>query len=65
MSNPITQFITEAKKALSQLAEDSMMYPKADPFEHGCQCGKYQGLDFALEILESILRDDQEKELKS
>lgn len=61
----ITRFIGEAKDSLNQIANDSMKYPKADPFEHGIQAGKYQGLLFALEILEDILRDNFDKESKS
>lgn len=60
--SPEVHFMVEARKALTEMAEDSMMFPKPDPFEHGVQVGKYQGVRFALELLESILRDDAEKE---
>lgn len=61
----ITRFVSEARQALTQIAIDSMMFPKADPFSHGEQVGKYQGLNFALELLEDILCDDREKERNS
>ena len=63
MNDPIiVHFMVEAKKALAEMAEDSMVYPKHEPFEHGVQVGKYQGIRFALELLDSILRDEAEKE---
>ena len=37
----ITRFIGEAKAALAEIAQDSMMFPKSKKFEHGVQCGKY------------------------
>ena len=61
----ITRFIGEAKAALAQIAEDSMSFPKSDPFGHGEQCGRYQGLKLALEIMEDVLRDNYEKEKRS
>jgi len=42
-----------------------MLRPKSDPFEHGVQTGRYQGLQLALETLESLLRDDLKEEQKS
>lgn len=61
----IEQFIKEAKEALAEMAEGAMQFPRSEPFPHGVQVGKYQGLQFALEILESILSDDKEKEKHS
>lgn len=61
----VGRFIGEVKKTLAETAEDSMMYPKGDPFEHGVQVGKYQGLKFSLDILESILRDLNDEEKRS
>jgi hypothetical protein len=58
----ITRFIGDAKEALAQIAADSMHIPVSDPFGHGVQCGKYQGVEFALDILNDILRDNLEKE---
>lgn len=66
MSAPIvTQFMVEAKQALAKMAEESMRYPKSDPFEHGVQCGKWQGVEFALGMLDDILRDKHEEERSS
>lgn len=61
----IGRFIGEVKKTLAETAEDSMLYPKGDSFEHGVQVGKYQGLKFSLDILESILRDINDEEKRS
>jgi hypothetical protein len=66
MNDPtVARFIVEARQALAQIAENAMRFPKADPFEHGSQVGRYQGLDFALEIMNDILRGDDEKERNS
>lgn len=62
MDPTLGKFIGEVKKTLAETAEDSMMFPKGDSFEHGVQVGKYQGLRNALEILESVMRDQQEQD---
>lgn len=56
----IGQFISEARKALAEMAEDSMTYPRPDPFEHGVSCGRHQGIQLALDILSSVISGDQE-----
>ena len=61
----IGKLITELKAKQADLAEAAMMFPKSDPFEHGCQCGRYQGIQLALDAIDSILRDEIEKERKS
>lgn len=61
----IAQLIGLIKKEKEGMAEAAMLFPKPLPFEHGMQAGKYQGLERALEILESLLRDDLEKEIRS
>lgn len=66
MSIPvIATFIGEAKKNLAEMAEGAMQFPKADPFEHGVQCGRHQGVQLALDILDNILRDNLDKEQHS
>ena len=66
MSLPgITTFIGEVKRNLAEMAEGAMQFPKADPFEHGVQCGRHQGVQLALDILDNILRDNLEKEKRS
>ena len=65
MSSQITQqFITRVKDTLTELAANSMTYPAADPFLHGVSCGRYQGLQNALDILCDIIQGDQEAEAK-
>lgn len=59
------RFIGEVKKTLDQTAKESMLFPKSDTFERGVQCGKYMGLAYALEILENVIRADDEKEKRS
>lgn len=61
----IGRLISELKRAQEEIATAGMMRPKADPFEHGVQAGKYQGVQLALDIIENLLRDENEKEKSS
>lgn len=63
MSPELYKFIGEVQKKLVDDAESAMVYPKQEPFEHGVQVGRWQGLREALLIVDGILRDvdDQEK----
>jgi hypothetical protein len=61
----IAEFVKEAKEALVEIAEGAMQFPRSEPFLHGVEVGKYQGLRFALGILENILSDVKEKEKHS
>jgi len=45
-------------------AENGMLYPKADPFDHGVQAGRYQGVKQALDILDKIDLDQEEAEAR-
>lgn len=66
MSDQVVQrFIKEVKEASGEIAEGAMLRPAPGPLEMGVVCGKYQGLQFALEILDAILRDNVEKEKRS
>lgn len=58
----VVKFIGAAKLELQHLSETAMLFPKPDPFEHGVQVGKYQGVQSALDLLDNILRDSNEKE---
>jgi len=63
MSDPtIGRFIGEVKSELTTSAKDAMLFPKSEPFDHGVQVGRYQGLQLALDILETMLRDNLEAE---
>lgn len=59
------KLISGLKFAQEEIATAGMMRPKADPFEHGVQAGKYQGVQLALDIIENLLRDENEKEKSS
>ena len=50
------------KEEQRKLAEEAMLYSKAEPFEHGVQVGVYRGVGVAHDILESMLRDEIAKE---
>ena len=59
------KLISGLKFAQEEIATAGMMFPKSDPFEHGVQAGKYQGVQLALDIIENLLRDENEKELSA
>lgn len=61
----ISQFISEVRQRMMDHAEGSMLRPKHDLFELGESSGVYQGLNISLQILDSILSDDLEKEKQS
>lgn len=58
----IVRAIIKCKDTMAEHAEAAMLFPKSDPYQHGSQVGCYHGMQKAVEILESILRDDNEKE---
>jgi len=60
--NLVSKFIALLKDQQAAIAESAMLRPKSDPFEHGVQSGRYQGIQLALETLESLLRDDLKEE---
>lgn len=65
MSNPIHTFMVKMKEEQTELARAGMLYPKGMPFDHGVQVGIYQGLEKALEILGTVLRDDEDQRNKA
>lgn len=65
MTAVLVKYIGEVKRIMAEDAEAAMMRPKHELFGLGLDAGKYQGLHKALEILDNILRDTEEKERKS
>jgi hypothetical protein len=66
MTHPVViQFIAEVKKRMAEHAEAAMIRPKRELFEAGEMSGIYQGMQKSLDILDEILSDQYEKELKS
>lgn len=63
--NLVSKLISELKSEQQAIAEGAMLRPKSEPFEHGVQSGKYQGIQIALNTLESLLRDTLNEELQS
>lgn len=61
-STIVARLIGAIKDQQADIAEAAMMKPVPELFECGVRAGRYQGLQTALEILESILRDDEDKE---
>lgn len=53
----ISKFVAEVKKQQAAIAQGGMLMPKRDLFSLGETSGNYQGLQKALDILDSILRD--------
>lgn len=66
MSDQVLQkFIQEARAASTEIAIGAVTFPKGDLFQYGVEVGKFQGLNLALEILDTILRGDVDKEKRS
>ena len=60
MSDPLGTFIHQLKQRQEEIAVSNMKRPMSDPLLHGVQVGKWQGLQEALEMLESIILDNAE-----
>lgn len=60
----LNKFIGEVVRAKAEHAEGAMQFPKQDLFGYGFQCGAYQGLTLALEILEAIIQEGHKADLK-
>jgi len=65
MDKPTLLFIQSVKEEQATRASASMMFPKADSFEHGVQVGMWQGLQLALSILDGIHNAENESEIIS
>lgn len=66
MSHPtIIKFVSEVKRKMAEHAESAMIRPKRELFEAGESVGRYQGMQAALDILDEILSDQYEKEIRS
>jgi len=61
----INAFIGEVRRVQAEDAEAALLRPKRDLFGLGETAGNYQGLQRALDILDDVLSDQLEKEIKS
>ena len=58
MSDVLLKWLHKIKQeSIPMVAEEAMMFPKADPFGHGVQVGKYQGLLEAVNVLEELISE--------
>lgn len=60
MTNVISALIGQIKTRQAEIAVSNMKRPSADPMTHGVEAGKWQGLQEALDMLESIILDNAE-----
>jgi hypothetical protein len=58
----IARAVAALKNQQEEIAKASCMFPKADPHAYGIQAGRYQGLQMALDTIDSILRSDDDEE---
>lgn len=63
--NLVTRLIAKLKEHQTEIAVNEMMRPHLSGSEFGVQCGKYQGIQIALDTLENLLRDQLEEEKRS
>jgi hypothetical protein len=61
MNAIITKAIMELDRVMTEHATACMLYPKPDPYGHGVQVGSYHGVLKAKEVLQDILKDDEER----
>ena len=65
MNQLIAKFVAELKAQQEAIAAGAMFQPREDLLKYGVMAGRYQGIQNALDTLDSILRDNAEQELKS
>lgn len=58
--NTTVKFISAMKHRQEEIAESAMLCPNDETYK--TQAGIYQGLQYALDTLESIMRDTFEEE---
>lgn len=61
----IGKIIMDLKSALDKQAHDSMTFAHGEPFQHGTQVGVYQGLLQALDVINAVLEDADQRERNS
>ena len=64
MDKTIQQIIGALKSVSSETLHSLGDFPKPDPFEHGIAVGMYRGLNQALEVVEQVLNDEYQDELR-
>ena len=64
MSDPVAVAIHKLREAQNKYAQEAMQFPKAEPFEHGRQVGRYEGYQVALDLLYDVLSADAEADAK-
>jgi hypothetical protein len=52
----LRELITQERETLAELAAENMRLPKTDPFEHGVQVGRWQGVETFLNRIEEMLK---------
>lgn len=61
----LSDYIGRLRADMDEQAHGSCRFPKADPFEHGVQVGKYQGMEGALKLLTSLIEEQDQQERSS
>lgn len=61
----IALLISSIKEQQAEIANSAMVRPESDPFRTGLIAGRHQGLQMAVDALDSILREDETKEKHS
>lgn len=60
--NKLIQSLQEQQK---EIASRAMLFPSSEILIVGTQAGKYQGIQVALDTIDSILRDQLDEESRS
>ena len=60
----IQKYVAELKAQQQEIAASTLIRPRSEMLHYGVMAGRYQGIQNALDVLDSILRDETEKELR-
>ena len=59
----LVEVLVRLRKERTELAEEFLANPaNRDSFEYGKACGAYHGLGRAIDMVEELLRDEDERE---
>lgn len=61
----IPRFIAELKAKQAEISEAAMLQPRSELLHYGIMAGRFQGIQVALDTIESIVNDELKQELNS
>jgi len=64
MDKTVHTVLKKLEQARDEQATNNNRFPKKEPFDHGMQIGMWLGYNDAIEILNAVLSDELEEEVR-